>query len=125
MRIKTIELAGRLKVAFTTGILIGIGETREERIESVLAIGELHRLYGHVQEVIVQNFRAKPLTPMEDQLDPSTEDLLWTVAMSRLILGPNMNIQVPPNLKLDKLSDFPSGGHQRLGRNLAFDHRLC
>ncbi len=98
VRIKTIELAGRLKVAFTTGILIGIGETREERIESVLAIGELHRLYGHVQEVIVQNFRAKPLTPMEDQLDPSTEDLLWTVAMSRLILGPNMNIQVPPNL---------------------------
>ena len=98
VRVKTVELAGRLKIAFTTGILIGIGETREERIESILAIGELHLRYGHVQEVIVQNFRAKPLTAMEDHLDPSTEDLLWTVAVCRLILGPSMNIQVPPNL---------------------------
>ena len=104
VRIRTVEIAGELKIAFTTGILIGIGETLEERIESLLVIRELHRRYGHVQEVIVQNFRAKPGTPMRDHLDPSTEDLLWTVAVSRLILGPDVNIQVPPNLSF---SDYP------------------
>jgi len=98
VRIKTIEIAGELRIAFTTGILIGIGETLEERIESLLVIRELHQRYGHVQEVIIQNFRAKPNTPMRDHLDPSTEDLLWTVAVSRIILGSDVNIQVPPNL---------------------------
>ena len=98
VRLKTLELAGELKVAFTTGILIGIGETLEERIESIVAIRDLHQRHGHIQEVIIQNFRAKPATPMHDYIDPSTEDLLWTVAVARLILGPDMNIQVPPNL---------------------------
>ena len=101
VRIKTLENAGRLRIPFTTGILIGIGETREERIDSLLAIREMHRRYGHVQEVIIQNFRAKENTAMEDHLDPSTEDLLWTVAVSRLILGQGVNVQVPPNLSYD------------------------
>jgi 7,8-didemethyl-8-hydroxy-5-deazariboflavin synthase CofG subunit len=104
VRVKTVEIAGELGIAFTTGILIGIGETLEERIDSLLAIRELHRRYGHVQEVIVQNFRAKPDTPMSGHLDASTEDLLWTVAVSRLVLGPDVNIQVPPNLSF---SDYP------------------
>ncbi len=104
VRIKTVELAGELKIPFTTGILIGIEETRQERIDSLLVIRELHRRFGHVQEVIVQNFRAKPDTPMESYVDPTTEDLLWTVATARLVLGPEANIQVPPNLSL---SDYP------------------
>jgi FO synthase len=104
VRIKTLEIAGQLRIAFTTGILIGIGETREERIESLLAIRELHQRYGHVQEVIIQNFRAKPDTPMSGHLDASTEELLWTTAVSRLVLGPGVNIQVPPNLSF---SDYP------------------
>ncbi len=101
VRIKTLENAGKLRIPFTTGILIGIGETRTERIDALLAIREMHRRYGHVQEVIIQNFRAKENTAMEDHLDPSTEDLLWTVAVSRMILGPGVNIQVPPNLSYD------------------------
>ena len=104
VRIRTAELAGELRIAFTTGILIGIGETLEERIESLLIIRDLHRQYGHIQEVIIQNFRAKPDTPMAGHRDPSTEDLLWTVAASRLVLGPDVNIQVPPNLSF---SDYP------------------
>ena len=104
VRVKTLEIAGEQKVAFTTGILIGIGETRRERVESLLALRELHRRYGHIQEVIIQNFRAKPQTPMADQLDASTEDLLWTTAVARLILGPDVNVQVPPNLSYD---DYP------------------
>ena len=104
VRIRTAELAGELRIAFTTGILIGIGETREERIESLLVIRDLHRRYGHIQEVIIQNFLAKPDTPMAGHLDLSTEDLLWTVAVSRLILGGDVNIQVPPNLSF---SDYP------------------
>ena len=101
VRIKALENAGRLGIPFTTGILIGIGETRTERIESLLAIREMHRRYRHVQEVIVQNFRAKENTAMEDHLDPSAEDLLWTVAASRLVLGQGVNVQVPPNLSYD------------------------
>ena len=104
VRVKTLEIAGQLKIAFTTGILIGIGETREERIESLLAVRELHQRYGHVQEVIIQNFRAKAHTPMSGHLDASAEDLLWTTAVSRLVLGPGVNIQVPPNLSY---SDYP------------------
>ena len=104
VRMKTLEIAGQLKIPFTTGILIGIGETLEERIDSLLAIRDLHQRYGHIQEVIVQNFRAKPDTPMQDRLDPSTEDLLWTVAVSRLVMGPEVNIQVPPNLSY---TDYP------------------
>ena len=104
VRLKTLELAGELKVPFTTGILIGIGETRSERLESLLAIRASHRRHGHVQEVIIQNFRAKSETAMEGHPDAATEDLLWTVAVARLILGPNVNLQVPPNLNQD---DYP------------------
>jgi FO synthase len=103
-RIETIRLAGELRVPFTTGILIGIGETRAERIEALEAIRDLHDCYGHIQEVIVQNFRAKPRTVMADAPEPDMEDLLWTIAVARLILGPQMNIQAPPNLSA---ADFP------------------
>jgi len=97
-RLKTIALAGKLGIPFTTGILIGIGETNAERVASLIAIRDLHERYGHIQEVIVQNFRAKPAIPMRDRPDPSAEDLLRTVAVARLLLGPAMNIQAPPNL---------------------------
>jgi FO synthase len=98
VRLETIRLAGELKVPFTTGILIGIGETREERIEALQAIRDLHEAHGHIQEVIVQNFRAKPDTKRADADEPDLNDLLWTIATARLILGPDMNIQAPPNL---------------------------
>ena len=98
VRLETIRLAGELKVPFTTGILIGIGETRRERLESLAAIRDLHRAYGHIQEVIVQNFRAKPNTKAAAAAEPDLDDLLWTVAAARLILGAEMNIQAPPNL---------------------------
>jgi FO synthase len=99
-----IRLAGELAIPFTTGILIGIGETRAERIEALEAIAAQHSRYGHIQEVIVQNFRAKPRTVMADAPEPDMEDLLWTIAVARLILGPDMNIQAPPNLSA---ADFP------------------
>jgi FO synthase len=98
VRLETIRLAGELKVPFTTGILIGIGETREERIEALQAIRDLHEAHGHIQEVIVQNFRAKPDTKRADADEPDLDDLLWTIATARQILGPDMNIQAPPNL---------------------------
>ena len=104
LRLRTIEEAGKLSIAFTTGILIGIGETMEERIDSLLAIRALHEKYGHIQEVIIQNFRAKPEIPMAAHPEPSLEDMLRTIALARLILGPQMNIQAPPNLSYD---DFP------------------
>jgi len=104
LRLRTIEEAGKLSIAFTTGILIGIGETMEERIDSLLAIRTLHEKYGHIQEVIIQNFRAKPEIPMAAHPEPSLEDMLRTIALARLILGPQMNIQAPPNLSYD---DFP------------------
>ena len=100
-RLQTIETAGRLKVAFTTGILIGIGETLEERVDSLFAIKELHERYGHIQEVIIQNFRAKPEIAMADHPEPSLLDMLRTIAVARLILGGRMNIQAPPNLTPD------------------------
>ena len=103
-RLKTIEAAGELRVPFTTGILVGIGETRRECVDSILAIRALHRRYGHIQEVIVQNFLAKPDTPMAGYSDATTKELLWSVAMARILLGPEMNIQVPPNLSYD---DYP------------------
>ncbi|MBA2933627.1 5-amino-6-(D-ribitylamino)uracil--L-tyrosine 4-hydroxyphenyl transferase CofH [Sphingomonas sp. CGMCC 1.13654] len=97
-RLASIEAAGRARVPFTTGLLIGIGETRLERIEALLAIRDLHARYGHIQEVIVQNFRAKPGTRMANLAEPSLDEHLWTIAVSRLILGPEMTIQAPPNL---------------------------
>src|SRR3954454_971531 len=103
-RLETIAAAGEAAVPFTTGILIGIGETRAERIESVLAIRELGERFGHVQEVIVQNFRAKAGTRMAAAPEPALEELLWTCAAARLVLGADWNIQAPPNLSYE---DFP------------------
>jgi len=79
-------------------VLIGIGETARERVDALVAIRDLHERYGHIQEVIVQNFRAKPRIPMRDAPEPSLDDLLRTLAVARLVLGPDMNIQAPPNL---------------------------
>jgi 7,8-didemethyl-8-hydroxy-5-deazariboflavin synthase CofG subunit len=104
LRIRSIEEAGKLSIAFTTGILIGIGETFEERIDSLFAIRDLNDKYGHVQEVIVQNFRAKPTIPMAAHPEPSMDDMLRTLGVARIILGPDMNIQAPPNLSY---TDFP------------------
>jgi FO synthase len=103
-RLETIARAGQERVPFTTGILIGIGETREERIEGLLAIRELAERHGHVQEVIVQNFRAKSGTRMAASPEPPLEELLWTIAVARIILGPNAHLQAPPNLSY---GDFP------------------
>ena len=110
VRLRTIEIAGQLRIPFTTGILIGIGETRQECIDSILAIRRLHRTYGHIQEVIVQNFRTKPDTPMSGFPDATTEELVWTVAVARLLLGPEMNIQVPPNLSADDYEIYLDAG---------------
>lgn len=98
LRLKTIEEAGKLRIPFTTGILVGIGENWKERIDSLFAIRELHERYGHIQEVIIQNFRAKPEIPMHDHPEPSVEEMLKAIALARLILGGDMNIQAPPNL---------------------------
>jgi FO synthase len=97
-RLETLRLAGELRVPFTTGILIGIGETRAERLEALFAIRDLHRRFGHIQEVITQNFRAKPGTKLAGAMEPDLNELLWSIAVARLILGPTMNIQAPPNL---------------------------
>ena len=109
-RLRTIALAGKLRIPFTTGILIGIGETAAERVDALLAIGELSERYGHIQEVIVQNFRAKPTIPMRGWRDPTLPDLLRTVAVARLVLGPAMNIQAPPNLSSEGFGNLPGAG---------------
>jgi FO synthase len=103
-RLETIRLAGELAVPFTTGILIGIGETRAERVEALEAIASLHARYGHVQEVIVQNFRAKPGTKMAEHAEPTLDELLWTAHEARRVLPADVHLQVPPNLSYD---DFP------------------
>jgi 7,8-didemethyl-8-hydroxy-5-deazariboflavin synthase CofG subunit len=100
-RLKTIALAGKLGIPFTTGILIGIGESARERVDALVAIRDLHERWGHIQEVIVQNFRAKPRIPMRDAAEPTLDDLLRTLAVARLVLGPEVNIQAPPNLTQD------------------------
>src|SRR5579864_5761211 len=110
LRIRTIENAGQLSMAFTTGILIGIGETPAERVDALLAIHSAHRKYGHVQEVIVQPFRAKPDIRMAQAPEPSTDDLERTIAVARLILGGEMNLQSPPNLLADDYPDLLKAG---------------
>jgi FO synthase len=110
LRIRTIENAGQLSMAFTTGILIGIGETPEERVDALLAIRSAHAKYGHVQEVIVQPFRAKPDIRMAQAPEPSTEDLERTIAVARLIFGGEMNIQSPPNLLSEDYPDLLQAG---------------
>ncbi len=97
-RLAMIADAGRLRIPFTTGILLGIGETPEERVDSLFAIADLHSAYGHVQEVIIQNFRSKPHTSMAAAPEPSAADLARTIAVARLLLGADANIQAPPNL---------------------------
>lgn len=101
VRVRMLREAGELEIPFTTGILIGIGETLEERVDSLIAIREMHRAYGHIQEVIVQNFRAKPDTRMAGAPEPESVDMAKTVAVSRLLLGGQMNVQAPPNLNPD------------------------
>jgi FO synthase len=104
VRLETIAAAGRARVPFTTGILIGIGETRAERLDALLAIRELAEEHGHVQEVIVQNFRAKAGTRMAMAPEPSLEELLWTIAVARIVLGARVHVQAPPNLSY---AEFP------------------
>ena len=103
-RLETIRLAGEARVPFTTGILIGIGETRDDRLAALKTIKDLHDQYGHIQEIIVQNFRAKPGTRMSDAPEPSFEDLKWTIRAARDLFGCDMSIQAPPNLSG---ADFP------------------
>jgi 7,8-didemethyl-8-hydroxy-5-deazariboflavin synthase CofG subunit len=108
-RLRTIEEAGKQGVPFTTGLLIGIGETPEDRVDTLLAIRELHRRYGHIQEVIVQNFRTKPEIPMHDWPEPSRSDMLRCVAVSRLLM-PEVNIQAPPNLSAPYYDELLDAG---------------
>jgi FO synthase len=110
VRLQTLANAGIAQVPFTTGILIGIGETRLERIESLLAIRAIHEQYGHVQEIIVQNFRAKPETKMVNAPEPDLNELLWTIAIARLIFGPTMSVQAPPNLSPGVLPQIVHAG---------------
>lgn len=124
LRLRTIEEAGRLRIPFTTGILIGIGETLAERVDSLFAIRDLHQRYGHIQEVIIQNFRAKSTIPMRHHPEPSLLDLARTVAVARLILGGDMNIQVPPNLSPEEYPFLLSAGINDWGgiSPLTIDH---
>lgn len=108
-RLRTLERAGEVGVPFTTGILIGIGETWAERVDSLLAIQAIHAQHGHIQEVIVQNFRAKPGIAMADHPEPTHEDMLRTLAVARLILSPQISLQAPPNLA-DHMTDYIRAG---------------
>ena len=110
VRLATLEAAGRAGVPFTTGLLIGIGETRPERIEALLAVRDVHERHGHIQEVIIQNFRAKPGTRMAHAAEPTLDDHLWTIAIARIVLGPAMNIQAPPNLRPEGLAQLIRAG---------------
>ena len=105
-----MENAGELSIAFTTGILMGIGETIEERVDALLAIREANRKYGHIQEVIVQPFRVKPDIRMSGAPEPSNEELERTIAVARLIFGGEMNLQSPPNLLLQDYPDLLQAG---------------
>ena len=110
LRLRMIAAAGEAAVPFTSGILIGIGETRAERIEALLALRALHERYGHLQEIIIQNFRAKPGTKMADAPEPDLAEHLWTIAVARLVFGPAMNIQAPPNLAAGTLPRLIAAG---------------
>ncbi|GAB5510527.1 MAG: hypothetical protein Rhims3KO_19280 [Hyphomicrobiales bacterium] len=108
-RLRTLETAGRNKVPFTTGLLIGIGETWEERVEALAAINAVHQRYGHIQEVIIQNFQTKPGIAMENHPEPSLDDMLLTLATARLMLDPSISLQAPPNLSA-RHADFLAAG---------------
>lgn len=109
-RLETMRLAGERSVPFTSGILIGIGETRQERIDSLFALRDLNDAHGHIQEIIIQNFRPKPGTRMENVASPDVDDHLWTIAVARLIFEPSMNIQAPPNLSPGTLGRLVAAG---------------
>ncbi len=110
VRLETLRNAGRARIPFTTGILIGIGETRRERIESLLAIRAVHEEFGHIQEIIIQNFRAKPGTKMNHAPEPDLEEMLWTLALARILFGSAMSIQAPPNLSPGCLPNLVAAG---------------
>ena len=110
VRLQTLRNAGIAKVPFTTGILIGIGETRRERIESLLELRKIQYEYGHIQEIIVQNFRAKEGTKMVSAPEPDLNELLWTIACARIMFGPNMSVQAPPNLSPGVLPQIVHSG---------------
>src|SRR5262245_48104005 len=110
VRLRTMEEAGKLRIPFTTGILIGIGETLKERVDSLFAIRDLHQSYVPIQEVIVQNFRVKPDIPMRDHPNASYDDMQKTIAIARLIFGGDMNIQAPPNLSPEKYELYLDAG---------------
>lgn len=110
VRLATIERVGAARVPFTSGILIGIGETRRERIEALLALRAAHQRHGQLQEIIIQNFRAKPGTKMATAVEPDLEDLIWTIAVARLIFGPDMSLQAPPNLSPGVLEQLVAAG---------------
>ena len=110
VRLQTLADAGAAKIPFTTGILIGIGETRRERIESLLAIRDLHNTGGHIQEIIIQNFRAKPGTKMVNAPEPDFEEMIWTLAVARILFGASMSIQAPPNLSPGVLPQLIGAG---------------
>ena len=122
-RLETLAAAGEERVPFTTGILIGIGESRAERIEALLAIRELAERYGHVQEVIVQNFRAKPGTRMAAASEPPLEELLWTIAVARILLGSPRASAGPAESVLRRVPPAARRGDRRLGRRFASDDR--
>ena len=109
-RLETIRWAGKLRIPYTSGILIGIGETRRERIDSLLALRDLHDEFGHLQEIIIQNFRAKQDTRMAGHPDADLEELLWTIASARIIFGPAMSVQAPPNLSPGALEPLVRAG---------------
>jgi len=110
LRMKMIDEAGELKIPFTTGILLGIGETPAERAHSLIAIRDSHRRHGHIQEVIIQNFRAKPEIAMANAPEPDAFDMARAIATARLVLGPAMNVQAPPNLSPRQIDLFLSAG---------------
>jgi FO synthase len=110
IRMRMIDEAGALRIPFTTGILLGIGETPAERAQSLIAIRASHERYGHIQEVIIQNFRAKPEIPMADAAEPAAFEMARAIATARLVLGPSMNVQAPPNLSPHEIELFLSAG---------------
>jgi len=110
VRMRMLDEAGALHIPFTTGILLGIGETAAERAQSLIAIRQSHERYGHIQEVIIQNFRAKPDIPMADAPEPDAGEMARAIATARLVLGPNMNVQAPPNLSPHEIELFLQAG---------------
>lgn len=115
VRIRMMDIAGELRIPFTSGILVGIGETRKERIDSLLVLRELHARHGHIQELIIQNFRSKENTPMADAPEPTLDELLETIALARLIMPLDVSIQAPPNLSPHGVGALIGAGINDLG----------